>query len=105
MASLKDSDSAEENSASPRPEIITPLSVTPRTPGKGLPPNARGTRIKAVILAMAFVLLVSGGLWLLNYLSDLSYEIADTDSLDFRNELKAKRAVLEKIQQALGKAE
>ena len=70
MASLKDSDSAEENSASPRPEIITPLSVTPRTPGKGLPPNARGTRIKAVILAMAFVLLVSGGLWLLNYLSD-----------------------------------
>jgi hypothetical protein len=42
---------------------------------------------------------------LLNYLSDLSYEIADTDSLDFRNELKAKRAVLEKIQQALGKAE
>jgi hypothetical protein len=70
MASLKDSDSAEENSASLRPEIITPLSVTPRTPGKGLPPTARSTRIKAVILAMAFVLLVSGGLWLLNYLSD-----------------------------------
>lgn len=37
------------------------------------------------------------------YLSDLSYEIADTDNLDFRNELKDKRAVLEKIQQALGK--
>jgi len=40
-----------------------------------------------------------------NYLSDLSYEIADTDNLDFRNELKAKRAVLEKIQQALGEVE
>lgn len=40
-----------------------------------------------------------------NYLSDLSYEIADTDNLDFRNELKAKRAVLEKISQSLGKVE
>jgi hypothetical protein len=40
-----------------------------------------------------------------NYLSDLSYEIADTDNMDFRNELKAKRAVLEKIQQALGKVD
>ena len=42
---------------------------------------------------------------LINYLSDLSYEIADTDNLDFRNELKAKRAVLEKISQSLGKVE
>jgi hypothetical protein len=72
MASLKDPDLNEENSASLRPEIITPLSVKPRTPGKGLSPNARRTRIKAVILAMAFVLLVSGGVWLLNYLPDRS---------------------------------
>jgi hypothetical protein len=76
MASLKDSDPAEENSASVQPEIITPLSVTPRTPGKGLPPTARSNRIKAVILAMAFVLLVSGGLWLLNYLADRPAEQA-----------------------------
>jgi hypothetical protein len=76
MASLKDSDPAEENSASPRPEIITPLRVTRRASGKGLPSDARSSRIKAVILAMAFVLLVSGGLWLLNYLSDRPAERA-----------------------------
>jgi hypothetical protein len=38
-----------------------------------------------------------------NYLSNLSYEIADTDNMDFRNELKARRTVLEKINQALAK--
>ena len=32
-----------------------------------------------------------------SYLSDLSYEIADTDQFDFREGLKAKRAVLDKI--------
>ncbi len=36
-----------------------------------------------------------------SYLSDLSYEIADTDMQDFREMLKAKRAVLQKIQNAL----
>jgi hypothetical protein len=70
MASLKDPDRSEENSDLLRPEIITPLSVTPGTRGKGLPPDTRGARIKVVILAMAFVLLVSAGLWLLNYLSE-----------------------------------
>ncbi|MGD9281847.1 MAG: hypothetical protein PVF60_13195 [Desulfobacterales bacterium] len=70
MASLKDSDPAEKNSAKLRPEIITPLSVKPRAHGKGSPPTTRSTRIKAVTLAIAFVLVVSGGLWLLNYLSD-----------------------------------
>lgn len=40
-----------------------------------------------------------------NYLSDLSYEIADTDTQDFREKLKAKRAVLKKIQDALEHAE
>ncbi len=59
---------AEENSASDRSEIITPLSVTPRAAGKGLALTGRSNRIKAVILATAFVLLVTGGLWLLNYL-------------------------------------
>ncbi|MFQ5488656.1 MAG: hypothetical protein ACE5ET_09480 [Gammaproteobacteria bacterium] len=32
-----------------------------------------------------------------SYLSDLRYEIADTDRLEFREQLKAKKAVLEKI--------
>lgn len=32
-----------------------------------------------------------------SYLSDLSYEIADTDQFDFREKLKAKRDVLNKI--------
>lgn len=31
-----------------------------------------------------------------SYLSDLRYEIADTDSQDFRERLKAKKAALEK---------
>ncbi len=38
-----------------------------------------------------------------SYLSDLSYEIADTDLYDFREQLKAKRAVLEKIKEAITK--
>ena len=36
-----------------------------------------------------------------SYLSDLSYEISNTDSQDFREQLKARRAVLEKIKSAL----
>ena len=32
-----------------------------------------------------------------SYLSDLSFEIADTDRMEFREELKAKRDVLNKI--------
>jgi hypothetical protein len=39
-----------------------------------------------------------------SYLSDLSYEIADTDSYDYREQLKAKRDVLNKIQQAVKQA-
>jgi hypothetical protein len=39
-----------------------------------------------------------------NYLSNLSYEIADTDLQDFRDKLKAKRAVLEKIHESLEQA-
>ncbi|MEJ2087330.1 MAG: hypothetical protein P8Y69_02375 [Gammaproteobacteria bacterium] len=34
-------------------------------------------------------------------LKNLSYEIADTDSKDFRDGLKARRDVLVKVQQAL----
>jgi len=37
-------------------------------------------------------------------LSDLSYEIADTDKKDFREQLKTRRAVLEKIKSALEQA-
>lgn len=39
-----------------------------------------------------------------SYLSDLSYEIADTDSQDYREQLKARRVVLEKIKAALDEA-
>ena len=36
-----------------------------------------------------------------SYLSDLSYEIADTDNQDYRDQLKSRRAVLEKIKATL----
>ena len=36
-----------------------------------------------------------------SYLSNLSYEIADTDQQDFQDQLKDRRAVLEKIKQIL----
>ncbi|HHH35435.1 MAG TPA: hypothetical protein ENK48_01235 [Gammaproteobacteria bacterium] len=36
-----------------------------------------------------------------SYLSDLRYEIADTDAHDFREQLKARKAVLEKILDAV----
>lgn len=36
-----------------------------------------------------------------SYLSDLRYEIADTDSMDYREQLKSKKAVLEKTVAAL----
>ena len=39
-----------------------------------------------------------------SYLSNLSYEIADTDNQDYRDKLKAKRAVLEKIKSSLDEA-
>ena len=32
-----------------------------------------------------------------SYLSDMRYEIADTDNFDFRQELKSKEALLEKV--------
>ena len=41
---------------------------------------------------------------LTNFLSDLSYEIADTDLQEFRERLKARRVVLEKIKEALEQA-
>ena len=56
------------------PEIITPLSVSPRASGKGLPRTVRHNRIKVAILALALALLVIGGLWLLNYLAGRSTE-------------------------------
>jgi hypothetical protein len=40
-----------------------------------------------------------------SYLSDLSYEIADTDQFDFREQLKAKRQVLSKILSAVKKTQ
>ncbi len=40
-----------------------------------------------------------------SYLSNLRYEIADTDSYDFRQQLKTKKAVLMKITAALEKSD
>ena len=37
-----------------------------------------------------------------SYVSDLGMEIADTDSMDFRENLKAKEAFLKRIIQELG---
>lgn len=39
-----------------------------------------------------------------SYLSDLRYEIADTDSMDYRNELKQKKDLLQKLLLALQQA-
>jgi len=39
-----------------------------------------------------------------SYLSDLSFEIADTDRKEYRDELKTKRDVLNKILQAVKQA-
>jgi hypothetical protein len=39
-----------------------------------------------------------------SYLSDLRMEIADTDSKDFREMLKARKAVIVKVLDALGAA-
>ena len=39
-----------------------------------------------------------------SYLSDLNYEIADTDGHDYREQLKARREVLKKIKEALEQA-
>lgn len=36
-----------------------------------------------------------------SYISDLRMEIADTDSLDFRNQLKAKEQVLTKVMERI----
>ena len=39
-----------------------------------------------------------------SYLSDMSVEIADTDRLEFREQLKARRDVLNKILEAVKRA-
>lgn len=39
-----------------------------------------------------------------SFLSDLSYEISNTDLQDYRKQLKARRVVLEKIKNALEQA-
>lgn len=36
-----------------------------------------------------------------DYLSDLSYEIADTDNMEFRESLKTKRDLLQKVLDAV----
>ena len=39
-----------------------------------------------------------------SYLSDMSYEIADTDKKEFRDDLKAKRDLLQKVLDAVDQA-
>jgi hypothetical protein len=59
---------AEPDSAPVRPEIITPVRVKPKAPGRELPLTERHNLIKGVTLMVAFVILVAGGLWLWQYL-------------------------------------
>jgi serine/threonine protein kinase len=60
---------AESISPAIRPEIITPVSVKPKVTEKGLPLTRSSNRIKGLTLAVALVFLVSGGLWLWQYLA------------------------------------
>jgi len=59
---------AEPISAPVRPEIITPLKVTPKAADDRMSLTVRSNLIKSVILLVAFVTLVAGGLWLWQYL-------------------------------------
>ena len=62
-------DPAKDKPISSRPEIITPVSVTPRGAGKKAPLSARSNLVKGLTLITTFVLLVAGGLWLWQYLA------------------------------------
>jgi tetratricopeptide (TPR) repeat protein len=59
---------SDEDSNLIRPEIITPVKITPMAPGKGLPKKGRSNLIKGVTLLVAIIILVGGGLWLWHYL-------------------------------------
>jgi serine/threonine protein kinase len=58
----------DENSTLDRPEIITPVKVTSKALGKGLPLTGRSNLIKGVALSITLAVLVAGGLWLWHYL-------------------------------------
>ena len=60
---------ADRDSALNRTEIITPLKVTPPTDKKGFSLNVRNNMAKGLILALSFIFLVGGGLWLWHYLA------------------------------------
>jgi serine/threonine protein kinase len=60
---------AEDKPALSPAQIITPIRVTPGVARKGLPLRARNNRVKGLTLAMTFVFLVAGGLWLWQYLA------------------------------------
>lgn len=70
---------AEPNSAAVHPEIITPVRVMPKPPGKGLPLTKRSNLIKGVSLIIAFVALVGGGVWLWQYLPATPSEQSRTE--------------------------
>jgi serine/threonine protein kinase len=61
---------AEDKPALSQTEIITPVKVTPGVAREGLPLRARSNLVKALTLAITFVFLVAGGLWLWQYLAD-----------------------------------
>ena len=69
LPDVTDSGRVEENADFVRTEIITPVSVTPKAPGKGLSLTERSNLIKGVTLALVFVFLVTGGFWLWHYLA------------------------------------
>ena len=60
---------ADGSSALNRAEIITPLKVTPRADRRGFSLNVRSNRVKGLTLALSFIFLVAGGLWLWHYLA------------------------------------
>jgi len=64
-----DAGPAEDKPALNRAEIITPLKVTPRADRKGLSLNVPNNMVKALTLALSFIFLVAGGLWLWHYLA------------------------------------
>jgi serine/threonine protein kinase len=63
-------ESADSDSALKRTEIITPLKVTSRTDKKGFSFNVRNNMVKGLTLALSFIFLVGGGLWLWHYLAN-----------------------------------
>jgi serine/threonine protein kinase len=69
LPEVLDAGPADGRSAFNRAEIITPLKVTPRADRKGFSLNVHNNKIKGLTVALSFIFLVAGGLWLWHYLA------------------------------------